>query len=604
MQEVDFYELSRAVQERFVACVGGQGQPSPVLQATAGQPRGMLTWLGVAAGSVALLLGLYQVGFGSLESGLALHGTAFIAGYAMLLGAILVAFLQVLSRVHARQSLPFPAGIYLFPSGVIDARSYKLRVFSFTSSTPPVVAGQSLVFAFPKATFTFPVAAGHLEEAKRVIEEAESRVARARAADDKKTLGLLDPLVDVGVTNPFAPKTRIARQLPGWARYGILIGLAVGGALAPGVWWLRNRSSDEAMLSEAHRQRSVTGYRAYLARGGRREEVRDVFLPRIELRDAVKEGTVEAMESYIVAHPNSSIPAEVTAALRQAMLIALENVKKAGTVSALTEFGKKHPNKLIDNELHQAIHAVYQAALTKYRREATGRDATVIAFVERLLALAEKSGPKVEMRFRRRVTRTMEMADNQIKRSPFYMGVVSLPSQYFDEAHARSREDAAGKTLAARFAASFPPDVLSLEMGPPIADADAPLPASTVPTLFIEHTSQVSGPSYLSARPRGVFVGLALVFEAVFRLPDDTKAPHFKLPTWRNPDAKVEKGDAPLEAAVYDAMTTGAFVQFTSKYLAMFFNKPDLAPAGDTKPASVPADTKPASPPAEPKPGD
>ena len=596
MQEVDFYELSRAVQERFVACVGGQGQPAPVLQDSAGQPRGMFAWLGVAVGGVVLLLVVYQAGIGNLESSLALQGAPFIGGYACLLAAIFVAVLQVLARLQARQALPFRAGVYLFPSGVIDARTHKLRVFPFTNAIPPVVSGQNLVLAFPDASFTFPVAQGQLEQAKSVVEEAESRIEKARAADDRKTLGLLDPLVDVGVANPFAPKTRMVRQVPIWAKQGIVIGVVVGAALSPGVWWLRNRTSDEGMLSEANRQRSVAGYRAYLDRGGRRDEVRDVFLPRVELRDAVKEGTVEAIEAYIAAHPNSGIQSEITAALRQAMLVALESVKRAGTVSALVEFGKKHPNKLVDNELRQAIHAVYQVALGKYRKEAGGRDPAVIAFVERLLAVAEKSGPKVEMRFRRKVTRTMEMADNQIKRSPAYQGVVSLPSQYFDDAHARSREEAAGKTLAARFAASFPADIVSLEMGPPIADPDGPLPATTLPTVFIDHISQVSGPSYVSARPRGVFVGLALIFEVTFRLPDDpSKALHFKLPTWRNPDAKVDRGDAPLEAAVYDSMVNTAFGQFTNKYLATFFAKPDLpSPSGDTKPASAPADPKPA----------
>src|SRR5688572_31048405 len=113
MQEVDFYELSRAVQERFVVCVGGQGQPAPVLQAAAGQPRGLYAWLGVAVGSVVALLVLYQLGHGDLDSGLAIHGTPFIGGYAFLLAATLVAFLQVLSRLQARQALPFAAGIYL-----------------------------------------------------------------------------------------------------------------------------------------------------------------------------------------------------------------------------------------------------------------------------------------------------------------------------------------------------------------------------------------------------------------------------------------------------------------------------------------------------------
>ena len=604
MQEVDFYELSRAVQERFVACVGGQGQPAPVLQASAGQPRGMLAWLGIAGGSLIALLALFQVGLGNLDSGLALHAPPFMGGYAALLAAIFVAFFQVLSRLQARQSLPFAAGIYLFPSGVIDARTSKLRVFPFTSSTPPVVSGQSLAIAFPEATFTFPVAAGHLEQAKTVVEEAESRVERARTSGDHKTLGLLDPLIDVGVANPFAPKTRIPRQVPVWARFGIVIGVAAGLALAPLVWWLRNRTSDDGMLSEANRQRSVAGYKAYLARGGSQKEVRDVFLPRIELRDAVKEGTVEAVEKYIAAHPNSSIQSEITAAHRQAMLIALEAVKKAGTVSALSEFGKKHPNKLIDTELRQAIHAVYQGALAKYRKEASSKDAAVVAFVERLLTAAEKIGPKVEVRFRRKVTRTMEMADNQIKRSPFYMGVVSLPSQYFDEGHARSREETAAKALAARFAASFPADILSLEMGAAIPDPEGPYPTPTVPTIFIEHTSQVSGPSYLSARPRGVFVGLALIFEAAFRLPDEPKPMTFKLPTWRNPDAKIDKGDGPLEATVYESMTNSAFAQFTTKYLSTFFNKPDVTPPADAKPAGAAGDTKPASAPADAKPGE
>ncbi|MET0592944.1 MAG: hypothetical protein ABW133_09610 [Polyangiaceae bacterium] len=596
MQEVDFYELSRAVQERFVACVQGEGQPAPVLRASAGQPRGMFMWLGIVAGSVVGLLVLYQVGLGSLDSGLALHPVPYLGAYGALLATTFVAFLQVLTRLAARQSLPFIAGIYLFPSGVIDARGYKLRFFPVTAANLPTVSGANLVFTFPEGTFTFPVAAAQIEQAKAVIVDAESRVASARAQDDKKTLGLLDPLVDVGVANPFAPKTRITRNVPAWARFGIVIGVLAGALLAPAVWWLRNRTSDEAMLSEANRLRSVEGYRAYLARGGKRDEVRDVFLPRVELRDAVKEGTVEAIDAYIASHPKSGIQSEITAAHRQAMLVALETVKKTGTVTALNEFSKKHPNKLVDNEIRQAIHAVYQGALAKYRKEAAGKDPAVLAFVEKLLAISEKSGPKVEVRFRRKVNRTMDMADAQIKRSPFYQGVVSLPSQYFDEPHARKREEVAAKAIAARFAASFPADILSFEMGAPIPE-DAAWPAPTVPTLFIEHLSQVSGPSYTSQRPRGVFVGLTAMFEATFKLPNDATAQHFKLPTWRNPDAKIDRGDAPLEAAVYDAITTSAFAQFTNKYLTTFFAKPDVAPPpapGDTKPASAPVENKPA----------
>ena len=52
MQEVDFYELSRAVQERFVACVGGQGQPAPVLDGYTGDQRVLLGWAQAWRGKV------------------------------------------------------------------------------------------------------------------------------------------------------------------------------------------------------------------------------------------------------------------------------------------------------------------------------------------------------------------------------------------------------------------------------------------------------------------------------------------------------------------------------------------------------------------------
>ena len=44
MQEMDFYELSRAVQDRFTVSVRGEGQPRPLLALRAGPPREALMW--------------------------------------------------------------------------------------------------------------------------------------------------------------------------------------------------------------------------------------------------------------------------------------------------------------------------------------------------------------------------------------------------------------------------------------------------------------------------------------------------------------------------------------------------------------------------------
>jgi hypothetical protein len=584
MREVDFYELSRAVEDRFVGSMRGEGQPRPLLAIRGRVPREVYVGTAIGVAGLVGLVVLFELGLGDLTSDFALHPLPAIAGYVVAVATIALGALRVLARLRADWALPFTPGIYLFPSGVIDARRHILRVFTLSRLVKPSIEERSLTLAFPEGeSFTFAISEkGHTEEIRSVIDGAVDALEKAQASGDKHSLGVLDPLVDVGVANPFAPKTALKKQIPLWAKQVWASALMVGIVVAPGIWFARNMVSDAAMLSRAHLQRNVDGYKAYLARGGRRQDVADVLLPRAELVQAVKEGTVDAVEKYIVAHPNSKIQPEVSAALRQTMLVELEATKRAGTVSALTDFAKRHPNNLVDTELKQAVHGVYQAALARYKRESGVKDSTILTFVERLLAFAEKAGPKVELKFRRKVAKSAEIADNQVKKSPFFMGTPSLPSQYFDDAHSRPRESASGKALVARFASAFAPDVVSLELAAPITDPDAPLPAITVPTLFVEHTSELSGASYLNANPRGVFVGTGMTFEATFRVPDDTKPYRFKQTVWRPPDVTLSKGDAETwETAVYEAMAAEGFNQFTQKFLASLFGKADTKPASE-----------------------
>jgi hypothetical protein len=547
-------------------------------------PREVFVGIAIGVAGLVGLVVLFELGLGDLTSDFALHPVPAIGAYVVAVATIALGALRILARLRADWALPFTPGIYLFPSGVIDARRHILRVFTLSRLVKPMVEEGSLTLAFPEGeSFTFAISQkGHTEEIRSVIEGAQDALEKAQASGDKHSLGVLDPLVDVGVANPFAPKTALKRQVPLWARQVWLSALMIGVVVAPGIWFARNLVSDAAMLSRAHLQRNVEGYKAYLARGGRRQDVADTLLPRAELVQAVKEGTVDAVEKYIVTHPNSKIQGEVSAALRQTMLVELDTTKRAGTVSALNDFAKRHPNNLVDAELKQAIHAVYVAALARYKRESGMKDPAVLAFVERLLGFAEKAGPKAEVRFRRKVAKSAEIADNQVKKSPFFMGTPSLPSQYFDDAHSRPREAASGKALMARFAAAFAPDVLSLELGAPITDPDAPLPATTVPTLFVEHTAELSGASYLNANPRGVFVGAGMTFETTFRVPDDTKPYKFKQTVWRPPDVTLSKGDAETwETAVYEAMATEGFNQFTQKLLVSLFGKADTKAASE-----------------------
>ena len=100
--------------------------------------------------------------------------------------------------------------------------------------------------------------------------------------------------------------------------------------------------------------------------------------------------------------------------------------------------------------------------------------------------------------------------------------------------------------------------------------------------MFIEHTAELSGASYLNANPRGVFVGLGMVFEVTFKIPDDAKPHKYKQTAWRPPDVTLSKGDA--ETGKPQSTTpwpSKASRQFTAKYLATFFGKPDTKAASD-----------------------
>src|SRR5205823_2568706 len=114
-------------------------------------------------------------------------------------------------------------------------------------------------------------------------------------------------------------------------------------------------------------------------------------------------------------------------------------------------------------------------------------------------------------------------------------------------------------TIINRFGAAFPDDVLSFDAGAPVIDSDGPLPPAKIPTIFVEHSVEMSG-AYLSSKPRGVFVGLGMLFEVSFRLPDEGKPQRFRVSIWRPPDSTAARGETDaFEPTVYEAMARGGF---------------------------------------------
>jgi hypothetical protein len=594
MRELDFYKLARSVQERFVASVGGVGAPLPMLKQQT-LPLESLLWTAVSGVGALAALALWELGYGSLDSSLAVHSTPMLAPYVLFVGVCAFGALRAATLAYELRQLPFRPGQHLFPSGMVEITGSKISVLPIEGLSaiegPDAQNRVRLVFAAGRA-FTFPVKdAQAVAGLKAAVQEAKAAVKAAEASGDRAALIPFDPLADPGFASPFSPKTPVVKRAPLWSKYALLWAGLAGLVLGPLLFHVRNTYSDGRMLRAAERLRTTAAYKSYLVRGGTDANVGRVLLPRAELADATMQRSIEAIRAFAKEHPNSKIQAEVSAAMRAALLVELDKTKTAGTVTALQQFKDRYPeHSLIAPEIAQAMHVVYADALDKYRRVSSDRDKGIIPFFERLLAFCERKGPRVEVRFHRKASQSTERADSLVKKNPYYTGPSALPSRYFDETHIRGWEAEISKALIERFADVFPKDVLYLEQADPIGESET-LPNVTVPTVFVEYALEMSAAAYLSYKPRGVYVGLGLTAEPAFRLPDDAKPLRYKFSAWRPPDLNPKKLEPPYEQNVYEAMGLAAYTQLSKGYLGFFFKPAEAKPA-----EAKPAEAKPAEP--------
>jgi hypothetical protein len=546
-------------------------------------PLESVLWTAVSGMGALAVLALWEIGYGSLDSSLAVHSTPMLAAYVLFAALCAFGALRALALTNELRQVPFRPGRYLFPSGLIEVRGSKLGVLPIGELAalqgPDAANRVQLVFGDGRSCSFAVAGADAMASLKAAVQEAKAAIKAIEASGDRQALLSFDPLEDPGYASPFSPKTPIAKTTPLWAKYALLCAALGGIVLGPALFYVRNGKSDGRMLRAADRLRTAAAYQSYLGRGGKDPEVGAVLLPRAELAEAMKEHRVDAIRAFAKTHQNSRIQTEISAAMRVALLAELEKVKGAATVTVLQQFKERHPeHPLIAQEMAQAVHAVYVSALDKYRRMCPERNKGVVAFMERLLSFCERKGPRVEVRFHRKGSQSIEKADAQVKKSPFYVGPPSLPSRYFDDVHVNGWEAEVGKAVVARFAEAFPKDVLQLEVAAAIAEAD-PLPAVTVPTMFIEYALQMSTASYISAKPRGVYVGLGLTAEPSFRIPDDPKMLPFKIAAWRPPDLNPMKMEPPFEQNVYEAMGLVAYSKFSKDYLNLFFEPQETKPA-------------------------
>ncbi len=578
MKAVDFYKLPRAIQDRFVGSVMSGFPPAPILAAKGGTST-KLVWLGVSAASFLALIVAARLGYGDLGSSLSLHTAKALPLYLGLVFGFAFGLVQAFARVVRERALPYASGVYLFPACLIDARDDQFRVYETRDLASVDVQGSAIRVAFKGgAQFLFPLSKpSAAQDIVREVEAARDRAMHAQATEDPKELVAVDPLHNPRFSSPVGPRDAYELKRPPWGKLGPVVAAGVAIVMGPTLWMLRNNRSDKKMYAVATKANDSASYRLYLQHGNDyKAEVGDILLPRSELRDAEKIGTVEALLAYKKSHPTSKIPNEVAASIRKAMLSELEKAKAPGTLAALHEFERSYPEHGVQPELSAAIHAVYARELDVYKKKAPSKDKSAVPFIERLFAYAEKHGPKVEIRFRRKAATTLERADQFILKTPTFMGVVSYPSRFFDDKHAGPRESNLGKLLATQFDAGLADELFEVAVGSLVTDAELPEPQ--VPTLFVAHVAEWSGHNYTSSRPRGSYIGVQFNFEATFVIPGDPKPWKYKQDIFKHAATHVlNNPDEPMlppgqaEEKVYETMGQDAFEAFGKRLLANFF---------------------------------
>jgi hypothetical protein len=576
MQIVDFFNLERSLQDRFVEAANGAVAPTPLAFRSARPRTGVLGWWAIClvatVGSIALL----GLGFGSLESSLAILGLPWAIVLGVLVALAVFAALRALALDHDRDSLPYRAGAYVFPIGVVDAQTEVVRVYRFPELADVSRRDKRVTLRFESASFEFETSDPALaEQLVALVEQHRHRVSGEFGPPSSRELAGLDPLADTGFKSPFTPSEPRRKSTPRWLRFGWLEAVLAGAILGPLSWMGRNYLSEERIYAHARSQNTTGAYRAYLARGGARADVRDELLPRAELDEAIAKGNVDALEAFIARGAHPKIEAQVQAALKKALLAELSDVAATGSLGKLEAFAKAQPHRrLIESELGLKRAELFQKAARSFAAVAQPSTPGLVGAIGRLLFYAQKHGPEARIVFRRREAESSKDAETQLQKSAYFMGPEALPSRYFRAEDWAPREADVGRELEERLNREFPPEILRFKLAPAIEDDGTDVPKLDQPTLLITHRTEMSG-AFMSKKPRGAFVGLGVMVRSVLIIPGDDQQPlSFKFSAWLPPDMKRWEQPGATAKDVYESVARDGLARYTKKQLQFFFKSP------------------------------
>ena len=136
---------------------------------------------------------------------------------------------------HDRDSLPYRAGAYVFPIGVVDAQTAVVRVYRFPNLSDVSRRDRRVTLVFEGGVrFEFETADPALaEQLVQLVEQNRQRVSGDSGPPSSRELAALDPLADTGFKSPFTPDRAAPQELAALAALRLARGLGGGRAAGP-----------------------------------------------------------------------------------------------------------------------------------------------------------------------------------------------------------------------------------------------------------------------------------------------------------------------------------------------------------------------------------
>ena len=593
---IEFNQLPRATRERFVAITQGKAGPAPIFQQQVSSAGGC-GWLLLVG-----VFGLFSLGLVAANFGKPYEATQPVGVVGAYLLMFFLCFLGVLGLVRnsiRKKALPYRTGAYVFPLDTIIARDEKLKLLSAREITnlEPVHHHRNGVYSYTAFTLSYSdntretfavIGKQQAEAAMGRLRQEGAQGAEAMARRDANMLYPVDPLFEArmaGFQHAGDSSGPLAKAMPPWTKKNALIALGVAAVLSPLTYGLRNLASDEVAFNEAENSYE---YEGYLRQGWRHlDEVRDEYLPRAKLKEAVAKTEVaeriKAIREILAQKLIPAVQGEANLALKAALHAAFEQASAVGTVAALREFQKSYPEAEDVPAAKARIHELFLKTLADFKPRASKPDS--VPFVEALLGYMEKNdSPPLEVRFRRHNAKTLDLADKVLSRGGG--GDLAQASSHFEPSDAASREGAVIDAMQKGFGGVFPTDVLPLTKGDDLDPNESSIPGTSKASVFVDYTVGWSGATYTNTRESRQFVGIVFEFDVLMTIPNNGKLLKLKfkvLPpqeftvsydTFTNPSFGAAIKDAsqgPSDSLVYEVMALRAFDELSSKVQDQFF---------------------------------